>query len=36
VVIPNAYESFSLEGICEERGWNIVERYGDHIAIISG
>ena len=32
-VVPNAYESFRLEGICEDNGWKIVERYGEHIAI---
>ena len=34
-VIPNGYEMFSMEGICEDRNWKIVARYGDHIAIIS-
>lgn len=32
--VPNAYESRDLESICEERNWKIVERYGDHIAIV--
>jgi hypothetical protein len=34
-VVSNAYESFSLEGVCEDRGWKIVERFGEHIAVIS-
>ena len=35
-VVSNAYESYSLEGVCADRGWKIVETYGEHIAIISG
>lgn len=34
-VIPNAYEMFDMEQVCEERDWRIVERYGDHIAIVA-
>lgn len=33
-VISNAYESYDLEGICNERGWEIVHRYGDSLAIV--
>jgi hypothetical protein len=34
-VIPNAYEMFSMEGVCEDRGWQIIAQFGEHIAIIS-
>lgn len=33
-LLSNAYESMSIEQICEDRGWEIVTKYGDHIAII--
>ncbi len=33
-VIPNAYESFRLETVCEDNHWKIVETYGGHIAIV--
>lgn len=33
-VIPNAYESFSLQGICEDNGWSIVCQYGDSLAVL--
>lgn len=33
-VVSNAYESRSMEVVCKERGWEIVVRYGAHIAII--
>lgn len=32
--ISNGYESFGMESICEENGWDVVEKYGEHIAII--
>jgi len=31
--ISNAYESFGMECVCEDNGWKIVEKYGEHIAI---
>jgi len=34
MVVSNAYESFSMEQVCEERGWKIVTKYGEHIGII--
>ena len=34
-VVSNAYECHSMEQVCEDRGWRIVAKYGDHIAIIS-
>lgn len=35
MVVSNAYEGHSLEEVCEERGWTIVVKYGEHIAIIT-
>lgn len=32
--ISNGYEMFEAESICEENGWEIVVKYGEHIAII--
>lgn len=34
VVVSNAYEMQDMEQVCQDRGWEIVVRYGDHIAII--
>lgn len=34
-VVSNAYEGRSMESVCEDWGWKIVERYGEHIAIIT-
>lgn len=33
-VVSNAYEMFEMQGVCEERGWQIVETFGEHIAIV--
>ncbi len=33
--IPDAYAHMDVEQVCEERGWEIVEQYGEHIAIVS-
>jgi hypothetical protein len=33
--ISDAYSAMSMEQVCEERGWKIVERYGEHLAIIT-
>lgn len=33
-VISNSHESYDLECICNERGWEIVHRYGDSLAIV--
>lgn len=33
-VVSNAYESMSLDQVCGDRGWIIVERFGEHMAII--
>lgn len=33
--IPEASSAMSLEQVCGERGWNIIERYGEHLAIIT-
>lgn len=33
--ISDAYTAMSMEQVCEERGWKIVERYGEHLAIIA-
>jgi hypothetical protein len=35
MVVSNAYECHGMEEVCEERGWKIVVKYGEHIAIIS-
>lgn len=32
--IPDAHSAMSLEQVCEERGWKIVERYGEHLAVV--
>lgn len=32
--IPDAPSAMSLEQVCEERGWKIVERYGEHLAVV--
>ena len=32
-VIPNAYEMFTMEQVCRDNGFQIVETYGDNIAI---
>jgi hypothetical protein len=32
--ISDAYTAMSMEQVCEERGWKIVERYGEHLAVI--
>ena len=33
--INNGYESQSAEGLCEERGWEVLRKIGDHIAIVN-
>ena len=33
--IPDAYAEMPLDLVCSERGWKIVERYGEHMAIVS-
>jgi hypothetical protein len=33
-VVSNAYESYDLECLCNERGWEIVHRYGNSLAIV--
>lgn len=35
MVVSNAYECHGMEEVCEERGWKIIVKYGEHIAIIS-
>ena len=32
--IPNGREGIPMENLCEDWGWEIVEKYGDHIAIV--
>lgn len=34
ILICNGVEGQSMEHICEERGWQIVEKYGEHLGII--
>ena len=33
LVISNGYEMFEMETIIEDNGWELVETYGEHIAI---
>jgi hypothetical protein len=33
-VVCNAYESFSMESVCDDNGFEIVERYADDLAIV--
>lgn len=34
VVIADACSSMSMEQVCQQQGWRIVERYGEHLAIV--
>lgn len=31
--IPNAFEIFCVETVCEDNNWEIVAKYGNHIAV---
>jgi hypothetical protein len=33
--IQDTHSSMSMEQVCKAHGWRIVERYGEHLAIIS-
>jgi hypothetical protein len=32
--IPDAHSAMSMEEVCEQRGWKILESYGEHLAIV--
>ena len=33
--IPEAHASMSMEQVCEQQGWRIVECYGEHLAVVA-